>query len=254
MKKLILAFAAFALASMTAQTIPLGTVIPVVLDSSIDTKSCKPGKMLTAKIAQDVPLDQHNKLKAGTRVVGEVAEVSPASGKTPAMISLRFNRIEDGQAIRITTHLRALASPLKVSGADRLTSGDLDGSPWAQNVLQIGGDVVYREDEKVIRGNEVVGVPVYAGDWGVLAHLAPSIDEKCRGGSNRLQALWVFSHDACGIYGYDAVIAQSGGPGAMGKIVLASKEGNLKIRGGSGMLLRVDSATGHVPPGKSAVK
>jgi len=231
MKKLILAFAAFAVATMTAQTIPSGTVIPVVLDSSIDTKSCKPGQMLTAKIAQDVPLDENNKLKVGARVLGEVAAVSPASGKTPAMISFRFNRIEeDGQAIRITAHLRALASPLKVSSAERQTSGDIDGSPWARTVSQIGGDVVYREDGKVMRGEEVVGVPVYAGGWGVLAHLAPSIDENCRGRSNRLQALWVFSHDACGIYGYDAVITETGGPGAMRMIVLASKEGNLKIQ------------------------
>jgi hypothetical protein len=262
MKKIMLVFPLFVLSSMLAAqaVIPTGTVIPVMLDSQIDARSSKSGQPLTAKIMQDVPLNASTKLKAGTRVLGEVLGVTSASGTTPAMIVFRFNRIEaNGQTIPISTDLRALASPLDVDQARTQISGDERGSvpPWSQTTTQIGGDVVYREEGNVMRGVEPVGTSVYAGGWGVLSRVSADADDNCRGpveGNDRAQALWVFSHDACGIYGYEAVIKHSGRANADGRIVLASAAGDLKIRTGSGMLLRVNAADGSRSSNESAAK
>jgi hypothetical protein len=253
MKTHLLVFSVLVLASLcclqslAAQAvIPAGTVLPVVLDSSMDARSSKPGQLLTAKIMQDVQLNHSAKLKAGTRVLGKVLAVTPASSSAPATLALHFDRIE-GQATPIWIGLRALASPLEVKQAETQISG-YDRNvppPWGQTLTQIGGDVVYRGEGKVLRGLELVGTSVYAGGWGVLSRVSSNSEGNCPGpveGNNKPQALWVFSHDACGIYGYEAIITDAGRANAEGKIVLASVTGDLKIRKGSGMLLQVNSA------------
>jgi hypothetical protein len=234
---------------MAAQTaVPRGTIIPVRLNTALDAKTSKPGETVTASVAQDVPLYNGAKIKAGSKVLGEVLAVTPAANSQPAMIALRFDKIEiSGKTMPIETNLRALASALDVEDAQTSISGDDRGSnpPWSQTVTQIGGDVVYREDETVVRGDKVVGKPVFAGDWGVLSLVSPSLDDRCRGavaGNENPQALWVFSHDACGVYGYDAVIKHAGRSNPRGEIVLASTDGGLNVRRYSAMLLRVNSA------------
>jgi hypothetical protein len=245
MNSRLLVFAVFALSTfMVAQTnIPVGTVIPVTLHSSLDAKSCKPGQTVAAKVAQDVPLNNGASIKAGTRVIGEVLSV------TPTEIALRFNKIDvAGQTMPLVTDLRALASPLEVESAQLQLSGDDRGSTplWSQTTTLVGGgDVADRETGVVEDESGTVGKSVFAGAWGVLSQVSSSPGQDCRGaveGNNNPQALWVFSHDACGAYGFDVVISHSGRSNPAGKIVLASTNGDLRVRSGSAMLLRVTSA------------
>ena len=63
----------------------------------------------------------------------------------------------------------------------------------------------------------------------------------------RPQALWVFSHDACGVFGYDAEVKHTGQSNPEGDIVLASKNGDLKLYNGSALLLRVIGSDGNLP-------
>jgi hypothetical protein len=227
-------------------TIPGGTVIPVRLDSALNSKKSRPGQIIRASVAQDVPLDHGAKIKAGTRILGKVLAVTRAGESQPATISLRFDEIDlSGKDTPVLTNLRALASPLDVSDAQTpKISFDRGSPPWAQTVNQIGGDVAYRGSGTVERAGKTVGKPVFAGDWGVLSQVSASPGEMCRGavaGNDRPQALWVFSQDACGVYGYDAVIQDAGRSDPKGEIVLASTGGDLLIRRYSGMLLRVNS-------------
>jgi hypothetical protein len=65
----------------------------------------------------------------------------------------------------------------------------------------------------------------------------------CRGVTNdntRQQALWLFSVDACGPYGYPHhQISHYGRNDPEGTIALISRNGKLKLGSGSAMLLRV---------------
>ncbi len=262
MRTILLLIGVIALSTVmaAAQTnIPVGTIIPVVLNSSLDAKKSRQGQTVLARVAQDVPLYGAAKIKEGTRIRGEVLTVTPAENSQPATIALRFDKIDiSGQTTPIVTDLRALASPLEVESAQLQISGDDRGSspPWSQiNTLVGGNDVVYREGGTVESGSATVGKSVYAGAWGVMSQVSSSPGEKCRGaieGNDKPQALWVFSHDACGIYGYNAEITHAGRSNPEGEMVLASTKGDLKVRSGSAMLLRVNSANAGVLSNESA--
>ena len=247
MKRMWLLFLGIAFAAtITAQTkIPVGTVIPVELKSALNAGKVHPGQAITAIVAQDVPLDNGMKIKAGSRVMGEVVEATPATSGAQTL-AFRFDKIEvNGQMMPVRMNLRAIASPLEVDSAQTDLSATDRGSdpPWSQTVNQIGGnDSAYREEGKLYNGDELIGKAVYAGNWGVLAPVAASLDGTCRGavaGNNSPQALWVFAHDACGVYGYTARIVHAGRSDPQGRIELASTEGALKLRPGSALLLRV---------------
>ncbi len=125
---------------------------------------------------------------------------------------------------------------LPLNGPDRGTSED------AWTTIQVGGDVVYRGGGPVTSDHEVVGTPVRGG--GVLMRVTTRPGSPCRGplDSNAPQALWVFSSDACGVYGFsNLAIRHAGRTAPVGEIVLTSTKKELKLPPGTGLLLRVDA-------------
>jgi hypothetical protein len=226
------------------ESIPVGTVLPVQLETSLSKKS-EPGQLLKARVMQDVPLGKDLKIRAGAKVIGEVVEVVPYDKGANATISFKFDRVVvSHQTISITADLRAMASTMEVDEAQIPKTGPDRGTPpTAWTTMQVGGDeVVYRGGGHVMNASEIVGEP--APD-GVLVRVSPNADEGCRGpinGNERSQALWVFASDACGLYGFSGVkILNSGRSDPVGLIVLTAKREKLNIRAGSGMLLRISS-------------
>lgn len=222
-------------------SIPPGTILPIRL-GSLSSEKTKKGDVIKARIMQDVPLGNGSKLRAGSTVLGRVMDVNPASsGK--ASLGMRFDTVVQGkESIPITTHLRAIASTLEVEFAQvpKVGAGESDVYDWLTTV-QVGGEVVYGKGGKVYNGGRVVGRSVYDG---VLAQVNAREGTKCQGpveGNDRPQAFWVFSSDACGTYGFPRMtISHTGRTDPRGEIVLVSERGPLKIRSGSGMLLRVE--------------
>jgi hypothetical protein len=227
-------------------TIPAGTIVPVALNSSLNSRKVKPGQVITARVMQDVPLSPGSTIHAGAKVIGRVIDVKPANGGTGAQVSFRFDTlVVSKRRIPIITNLRALASMMAVEAAQLPESGpDRGTSQNAWTTDQIGGEVVYRGGGPVADGLRSVGEPTYGG---VLVHVSAKPGSPCRGeieGNDRLQALWVFSSDACGVYDFaDLAIVNAGRTDPVGEITLASDKGEVNIRAGSGMLLRVNKTT-----------
>jgi hypothetical protein len=239
------AFSASGATSLLQQSVVApGTILPIRLNSSLSSRKSKPGDVISGRIMQDVPLQNGSSIHRGTRVMGRVLSVAPAANGGDAQISFQFDSIQSGHsAIAVTTNLRALASPSEIDDAQLPLYGGDRGTPsTAYTTVQIGNDeVVYRGGGPVARGDIVVGKPVYGG---VLVTVSSAPDAPCRGaieGNNQPQALWLFSSDACGVYGYAGVsISHAGRTNPSGQIVLSTSGRELNIRGGSGMLLRVD--------------
>lgn len=229
--------------------IPNGTILPVRLNTTISSAKNKPNQEITGRIMQDVPLSPSLKIVAGSKLIGRIVEVIPGGATQGVRVSVQFDRlVASHQTIVIGTNLRAIAGFVRVREAQTPPIGpsESDVYDWLTTV-QIGGDVVYGRGGVVTAADDpdrIVGKEVYGG---VLGKVSAKEGSPCRGavhGNDQLQALWVFSTDACGTYGLEHVsIAHAGRTEPAGVIVLASDHGALKIPAGAGMLLRVNETS-----------
>jgi hypothetical protein len=229
-----------------SKEIPTGTVLPVVLRTSVSFEKCKPGQALKGKIAQDVPLPGGSKIQKGSTIEGRIVEVKPNANDGGADVTIVFDKVNIGrERVPVVTNLRAIAGFMTVEAAQIPEEAPSEGSPydWLPTT-QIGGDSVYGLRGPVTsadNSSKVIGRSV--GD-GVLAQVSAKKGAECRGAidsNEQPQALWVFSSDACGIYGIEHLkIAHAGRTDPLGVIVLASEKHKLLLRNGDGLLLRVD--------------
>jgi hypothetical protein len=234
----VLLFAAISL----AQEIPTGTILPVQLDSTLKAGKSKPGEQISAKIAQDVSLGNGAIFSRGTQVKGHVVESRAASAGSPARIVVVFDSVRArGSDITVVTSLRALASMNEVFNAQLPSNliNDYGSTIHDWNTVQVGGQGVYRGDGKVMSGPDVVGRASSVGE--VFAKPIASPRSPCirDAATDREQSFWVFSTDACGLYGFASLqLSHAGRTQPQGQIVLEAP-GNLIVRGGSGWLLTV---------------
>ncbi len=229
--------------SLVAQEIPAGTVIPVMLQTTLDAGKARTGQPISARIMQDVPLSPQSRIRAGTKLIGHVIEVVRPSGTSGSRMVLSFDRLRMGDRdIPVTMSLRSLASMMAVFEAQLPTNAidDYGTSPSDWNTVQIGGAGVFRGDGTVTLDGLVVGKTTHAGE--VTAKLIASRQQGCRdgvAGNDREQALWLFSPSACGAYGLaDLKIVHTGRRDPIGKIILESDK-NAHLDAGSGLLLRL---------------
>ena len=224
--------------------IPPGTILPVRLNHALSSKSASPGQVISARIMQDVPLPNHEKIPEGATVSGTVVSVTKAAPRASARISLRFDTLQiHHYAVPIVTNLRAIAGFMEVQSAQTPETSPGFGTPqpWI-TTRQIGGDEVYGVGGPVTDAStNHVGTGVYGG---VLVHVRAQPNSPCRGpldDHDPLQALWVFSSNACGVYGIDGLtIAHAGRTPPTGEIVLTSNHGDALLRSATAMLLRTN--------------
>ncbi|HLH09087.1 MAG TPA: hypothetical protein VKW78_17755 [Terriglobales bacterium] len=232
----------FAMGVFAQDAIPPGTVLPVELNSSLNSQKAKAGQRITARVMQDIPLSKGRKIPAGTRVSGRVVSVSAAKGRSPGEMTLRFDKLKIGRReLPISTNLRALASMMDVEDVYVPPTGPDRGTPWAWTEHElIGGEMAYGQGGPVTYREHTVGEALFGG---VLVSLRAVPGSKCRdevAGNSEPQATWVFSSGACGLYGYEGLtLAHAGRTDPMGQFTLRSEQGKIEVRGGSGMLLRV---------------
>ncbi|HTP68148.1 MAG TPA: hypothetical protein VMJ35_04530 [Dongiaceae bacterium] len=225
----------------TTQFVPPGTVIPVRLDGTMDIRSLQALNTIEARVAQEVPLPNKEKLSLRSRILATVTAVK-TTPEGAVDVSLRFDRLEEKeQTYPIVSSMRAIASFRAMRDAQMPLAGADAGTPagWGTTV-QIGGDQRFGDGGKVRnRYKRTVGKGVRGG---VLVHLGPNPSRGCAGpepGDDRLQATWVFSADACGVYDLKHVkIVQNGKSEPVGVITLEFAKDDMKLESGAAFLLR----------------
>ena len=226
-----------------AQQIPSGTLLPAMLDDTFDSDKSKPGEAISAKLRQDVPLPGGGKIKRESKILGHVVAVSPASNGNPYQITVQFEQIEvNKRPVTISVGLRAYATMELVAQSRQPANanGGSGTSVWDLNLSQIGGQIAYNGQKVVKWKGQVVGRIPQPG-W-VLGVPMANPEFGCAGpGANTAeQAFWVFSTNACGIYGNNDLTLVSGvGGTSPGQIEFKSPK-KITVRGGSGWLLQVN--------------
>ena len=64
---------------LPSQEVPVGTVIPVMLRTSLNASKDKPEKRIEGRVMQDVLLPSGLKIREGARVLGHAANVKTGS-------------------------------------------------------------------------------------------------------------------------------------------------------------------------------
>jgi len=220
------------------QTLPVGTFLPVMLGSNLDSDKSKPGEKISAKLKQDVASSDRGVVKVGTEITGHIVSVKRAGGGANAQVVFVFDHIRmNGKESSITTGARALASMMAVAEARQpINSVAMDSSSnWDYNTRQIGGDVVF--GRKYVR-SEQGGVGMSPEPGWVVGVPRGNPEGGCSAPDNKdLQAFWLFSTNACGVYG-DEDLQVSRQPAKDGRITLTSPK-RVLLRGGGGLLLTV---------------
>jgi len=231
-------------AAKTAQTLPVGTFLPVMLNSNIDSDKSKAGQKIDAKLKQDLSLPDGSTVKSGTELFGHIVSVTRSSGSTKARVVFVFDQIKmNGRTYPLTTSLRAAGSMMAVFQARQpINSVAMDASSsWDYNTRQIGGDIVYGRKD-VRSGEGTVGMSPEPG-W-VVGIPRGNPDAGCLPPDNKnLQAFWLFSTSACGVYGDDDAdmqISHQPADTKDGHITLIAPK-RVLLRGGGGLLLVVEA-------------
>ena len=92
--------------------------MPVMLQSTLNAKKARIGQTILARVMQDVPLSSETRIKAGTKLVGHIVEVTPPSTTSGSRIVLTFDHLMiQGASVPVTTSLRSVASMMDVFDA-----------------------------------------------------------------------------------------------------------------------------------------
>ncbi len=231
--------------ALLAQTLPPGTALPVMVSSTLNAKSSKPGQKIEGRLMQEVLLPSGAKIKSGAHVSGHVINVTKPSGSGSAIV-VKFDTLDDGESIPLNLSLRALAASESVFQAKTpvdATSTEESSNQWVTK--QVGGEYVFRGRGYVASDQGKVGI--WSGS-GVFGKLTAGGDCPGADGNGEQQALWIFSTSACGVYGFEHLkLAHAGRTAPLGEIKLESEQ-NVLVRGGSGWLLVVNAASSETSP------
>jgi len=229
--------------SSWGQQIPAGTLLPVMLDDTIESDKSKPGDEISAKLRQQLALPDRLKIKKGSKLLGHVVSITPPADGKNASVIVQFDHIQIGKkSIPISTGMRAYASMQLVAQARNPvnTNAGAGTSVWDLNVSQIGGQIAYNGAKIVKAPNgQVVGRVVEPGAIVGVPLANPA--RGCPTGGAGEQAFWLFSTDACGIYDNSNINLSSSGIGGPkpGQITFQFDKA-FSLRGGSAWLLQVN--------------
>jgi hypothetical protein len=231
----------FSATALTAQSIPAGTALPVMINTTLNAKGAKPNQKIEGKLMQEVNLPDGAKLKSGSHVTGHVVSVSRPKG-SGSHIVVQFDQVQDEhQTIPLHVSLRAMASSQNVFQAGLpIDANSTYESSQSWVTKQVGGEVVFRGRGYVASDKGKVGIYSGSGTWGKLV---ASGDCPASESSNPQQALWIFSTTACGAYGFENTkLEQSGLTPPLEQIAFGSDK-DIDIRAGSGWLLVTNPAS-----------
>ena len=193
----------------TAAQLPTHATLPIAFTKTVSGAHAKPGDAILAKTTQLVRLTDGREVPTGSLVKGHVLaskafvyDNTPYAKQVPGSLEIQIDSLEvQGQTIPLHVSLRALADPITSWHAREPVSTDIDP---LSTTTQIGGDLMTPSQKEIRDPNgDVVG---YNKKGGAFAHLIanPRGPVNCDG-TDTEQPVFLFSANACGLYGFSNI-------------------------------------------------
>jgi hypothetical protein len=210
-------------------SLPSGTVINAVLNSSVDSKKAKPGEQITAHTTEAVKSsDGRTILPQGAKIIGHVTEASARSkGQGESMLAIQFDKaiLKDKQEMPLNNvMIQAVAAPSREASAygsdtERTTTVGTPSNSPSNNPSMSGSRGARPEATQTPRNNP---------------YPSTNPDGTPGGESNGAGPL---PANTRGVYGVEGVRLTSKGNGEA--TVLTSANKNVHLDGGTRLLLAV---------------
>jgi len=207
-----------------------GTVIPVELSKSLDSKKSKANDKIEAKISMDVLSHGQIVVPRNSKVVGHVTEAKAHSKESPeSMVGVAFDRIimKDGHDLPLQAAVQAIGRPLQSSptftgGGNEPMSGTAGGMPPS------GGS------SRGSMGGTTTGGPTYPSSYPTYPTGSASGSPSDNTGSTA-SSVTPLGPTSQGVIGIRGLSLNSSGQAS----VVASSSENVHLDSGTQLILRV---------------
>jgi len=208
----------------TAVRFSPGTAIRVELSKSVDAKKAKVGDQVIAKTMDDSLSDKNEMLAPrGSQIVGHVAEVAPHQGNSPSTLGIAFDKmvLKGGTELPLKASIQAIGPPESNATFNDPMAGQGQAAPGGMPSMSSPGRGAYGGTAP-----NPGGPP--AGANPTAAPIPDTTSGPTRNGP--------LSPNAQGVVGMSGL---SLGTGAAQDSLLTSPKHNVKLDGGTQMILHV---------------
>src|SRR5579884_1946411 len=212
------------------------------LTKSVDARRSKPGDEVVARLRNDLRQDGKVVLRHGTRLIGHVTEAQArANGAATSELGLVFDRAElkGGQSIELHAAIQAIA-PAAQAGYDESPMGDVGTSPSSGGRGGSGGGMgggAAGGGAFGSVGSTAGGVAGTAGSavGGAVQDAGSTVAREGRGAGRGV----ALTSSSRGVIGFPGVQISAELSNATKGTVLVSNQKDIRLDGGTQVLLRV---------------
>jgi len=203
-----------------------GSELRAVLDKTVDAKKAKEGDVVHAKTLDEIKSGTQVIAPRGSRVIGHVVAATPHGKDTPSRLEIAFDKLEleNGSEVPLQATIQALSNPLNNMSAGYDNAGPPMGggnSPMGGGNSPVGGGAR--------TGGMQPSQPAGAPNAGNMGNAGGASSQNAPSGG--------ISSNAQGVQGISGV---SLSPGPAHDSMLTSEKHNVKLEGGTQMVLRVE--------------
>ena len=255
-------------ASATAQNgqanagLASGSTFNAELSSPVDSKKCKPGDAVDAKMTEAVKSEGRTVIPKGSKLVGHVTQASArAKGEAESSLGIMFDKaiLKHGEEIPLNVAIQALASAqtsASAAGSEMDTMGGLSGSAAGSGMSGggrggLGGVTSAAGGAVGTVTNTAANVGGAAGGAvNSTASAAGNIAGTSKGAVGGLNAAGQLTSNSQGVFGLNGLSLNAAASNATQGTVITSAGKNVHLDGGTRMLLVTQAQAGSAGESK----
>lgn len=237
----------------TATAAHAGTVVPVELSKSVDSKKAKVGDEVTAKVINDVRSGGVVAISRGSKLVGKVTEANARSkGDATSTLGIVFDRaiLKNGATLNLVSTIQAAIAPPETPSVPLPDSSNGGGGGTEGPEGNRGGT-------NAGSGSPVAAIGNTAGSAvGAVGHTADSATQtadlaaNARVGANAP----VVTAQTMGVVGIRGLELNAGSSANASGSVFTTSSKSVRLEGGTRLLVNVSAASKAEPAAPNSAK